>query len=110
MDVFDENDPDQHQMKILFGFGLYFAFRGSTEHSNLRQEQIYQGTFEPGHEFEGKKYIGVRDMVDKTVQLSVHQSYICDTSGFMRMPVGDVSVTTSNNFGASLVRYLEKLC
>ena len=109
LDVFDEDDPEQHQMKVLFGFGLYFAFRGSTEHSNLRQDQIYQGTFKPGHEFAGQRFVGVKDMVDKTHQLSVHQNYVCDTSGFMQMPVGGVKDTRLNNFGASLVRYLEKL-
>ena len=96
-------------MKILIGFGMYFAFRGCTEHSNLKVCQVYQGKFEEGHEFAGLPFVGVKDMQDKTHKLSVHRSYVRDTSTFMRMPVGDVDDKKSNNFGSSLVRYLKKL-
>ena len=43
--VFDENDPRQHQMKMLFGMGLVFGLQGSSEHTNLEVRNITHGDF-----------------------------------------------------------------
>ena len=42
---FDENDPTQHQMKLLFGCRIMSGFRGSDEHMNLEVRNITQGFF-----------------------------------------------------------------
>ena len=47
--MFDERDPQQHQMKILFGCGAMFGFRGSSEHTYLELGNIRKGVFPPGH-------------------------------------------------------------
>ena len=50
---FDENDPRRHQMKILFGCGIYYGFRGSNEHIFLEIANITHGTFSSKHPFAG---------------------------------------------------------
>ena len=62
---FDESDPIQHIMKILFGFGIYFGFRGRMEHAKMHVSHIQTGVFEKGHQFEGKRFVGVRTLLDK---------------------------------------------
>ena len=50
---FDEQDPRQHQMKLLFGCGIHFGFCGSKEHVFLETSNITHGTFLSGHPFAG---------------------------------------------------------
>ena len=43
LSTFDEFVPEQHQMKILFGCGMYLGMRGNLEHSNLYVKNIQRG-------------------------------------------------------------------
>ena len=43
--IFNENILQQHFMKILFGCGLYAAFRGSTEYTQFSRTQVTFGTY-----------------------------------------------------------------
>ena len=64
--MFDESDPAQHTMKILFGSGIYFEFRGRLDHNALEVDHIGQGVFEEGHLYAGKQFISIRVVNDKT--------------------------------------------
>ena len=55
---FNEDDPREHQMKILFGCGAKFGFRGSQEHVFLELRHVRKGEFEEGHPMEGMEYYG----------------------------------------------------
>ena len=55
---FDESHPRQYQMKILFGCGAKFGFRGSQEHVFLELSHVRKGEYEPGHPMEGHTYYG----------------------------------------------------
>ena len=106
--AFDEEDPKQHTMKILFGCGIYFGFRGRLEHHALEKAHIGVGTFEKGHRFENLQYVGVRVINDKTNRITLHNPYSRDTGKLMRMPILDED-PSSSCFGGSLLRYLEKM-
>ena len=94
-------------MKILFGCGLYFGFRGRSEHQDLEKEHIGTGTFQKDHAYGGLPYVSVRVMNDKTNRITLHNSYLRDTGKLMRIPVLDDNATSSC-FGGSLLRYLKK--
>ena len=106
--AFDESDPRQHTMKILFGCGLYFGFRGRSEHQNLEKEHIGTGIFQKDHAYGGLPYVGVKVMNDKTNRITLHNSYTRDTGKLMRIPVLDDD-PTSSCFGGSLLRYVKKM-
>ena len=108
LSIFDKNDPWQHQMKIAFGCGCKFGFRGNDEHTNLQVCNIDCGTFEANHPFAGYEYFGIDHLVDKTVKLSVNTDYVRDTKNHMRIPVMNDD-PTSDDFGGSIKRYLDKL-
>ena len=95
-------------MKILFGCGLYFGFRGRSEHQDLEKEHIGTGTFQKDHAYGGLPYVSVRVMNDKTNRITLHNSYLRDTGKLMRIPVLDDN-PTSSCFGGSLLRYLKKM-
>ena len=84
--MFDERDPEQHQMKVLFGCGAMFGFRGSAEHTLLELGHIRKGTFLPGHPWEGKTYYGFGGFEHKTHKLSLKHSFIPDDDEHMRVP------------------------
>ena len=64
--TFDEIDPEQHTIKVLFGCGIYFGFRGRAEHHAIEKDHIGEGIFEEGHRFGGMPFVSVRVMNDKT--------------------------------------------
>ena len=64
--MFDENNPEQHLMKVLFGCGAMFGFRGSAEHTYLELGHIRKGVFPAGHPWEGKTYYGFGGFQSKT--------------------------------------------
>ena len=106
---FNENDPIQHMMKVLFGCGLYAGFRGNQEHTFFNIKQINQGHYPEKHEnpdLAGLPYISIDNMLDKTNKLSVHNSYLRQTGNSMRFPC---DFDDDNNFGAALVRLVEKM-
>ena len=108
LSTFDEADPLQHIMKVLFGFGIYCGPRGRMEHTKMRVSHIQTGTFEKGHKYEGKTFMGIRSMIDKKNHLTLHNLYTRDVEELMRMPVLNDD-PTSNDFAGSLLRYLGKL-
>ena len=108
LSCFDENDPRQHQMKILFGCGIYFGFRGKNEHVFLEIHNFTHGTFPSTHPFSGYEWYGIENIQDKTHKLSIHKDRVRDTKNCMRVPVMD-NDPTSSDFGGSIKRFLEKL-
>ena len=51
LSVFDESDPEEHQIKIMFGCGVYFGLRGNMEHYGLEVRNITHSTFPGQHSF-----------------------------------------------------------
>ena len=84
--MFDERNPQQHQMKILFGCGAMFGFRGSAEHTYLELGNIRKGVFPPGHPWEGQTYYGFGGFEHKTHKLSMKHSFVPDDDEHMRVP------------------------
>ena len=107
---FDENDLIQHMMKVLFGCGLYAAFRGSAEHTYFSRTQVKFGTYPPNFEnpnLARKRYVAIDNMPkDKTSTLGVNNSYARELGNTMRFPIIDGDM---NNFGGSLERLIEKM-
>ena len=106
---FDEDNLYEHMMKILFGCGMYAAFRGRKEHTYFYTNQLrvgfYPNNFE-NKELVGLKYVAIDHMPDeKCNKITVHNSYSKCTTNFMRFPImaGD-----PNNFGGALHRLMEK--
>ena len=108
--MFDETDLQQHMMKILFGCGLYAAFRGSQEHTQLSRSQLSFGTYPSNFETEelrGKKYVSIANMTnDKTHNLSVSNSYVRSMESHLRFPIEPCD---PSSFGAALERLVAKM-
>ena len=105
---FNESDARQHQMKLLFGCGIYFGFRGSTEHVTLEVSNMTHGSFPSTHPFSGCDWYGVEGLQDKTHKLSVYKDHVRDSENFMRTPCVN-NDPMSSDFGGCIKRYLEKL-
>ena len=105
---FDENDPSQHQMKILFGCGAKYGFRGNSEHTFLEVSSIVHGTFPKRHPYAGYTYYGFEGMLDKTNNLSYHQDYVRECKDAMRLPKMNDD-PTSDDIAGSIERFLKKL-
>ena len=103
---FDENDPSQHQMKILFGSGTKFGLRGNSEHTFMEVCNITHGEFPEGHPYEGYEYYGLDNFQDKKHKLGVHTDYVRNTEQFLRIPKEDDN-PTSNCLAGSIERYLK---
>ena len=102
---FDEDDPRQHQMKLLFGFGTFGAFRGYKEHHELPTAHIKKGVYPSDFEdsnLAGVDYIGITSIgnSDKTMKVSVHNNYTRDTNDIFRFPIFR---DDPSNFGSSIV-------
>ena len=95
-------------MKVAFGSGINFGFRGNSEHTFLEILNITHGHFPLHHSFADYKYIGINDLQDKNIKLSVNQDHVCDIKHHMRTPIMD-NDPTSSDFGGSLKRFMEKL-
>lgn len=80
---FNENVHPEHVMKCIVICGVLFGFRSLTEHLHLRPTDIVSGTYEEGHSFARKDFVGVGGLVDKTQKLTVHSNYICNTAHLM---------------------------
>jgi hypothetical protein len=53
IDVFHEDEPRQHLMKVGAVLGAFFGFHGGKEHSDLLVKHLQVGMFEVGRELEG---------------------------------------------------------
>ena len=105
---FDENDPAQHQMKILFGSGIMYGLRGNMEHTYMEVSNITHGEFPVGHPYEGEVYYGFDGLLDKKHKLGVHTDYVRNSENSMRIPKQD-NDPTSSCIAGSIERYLKKL-
>ena len=108
LSMFNEDDPREHQMKLLFGCGIMFGFRGSDEHTNLEVRNITRGDFASGHPYAGYEYYGIEGLTDKTLKLTSFNSHVRDNTDYMRLPVMDDDPTSSDLPG-SFKRFLTKL-
>ena len=97
---FDEKDPRQHQMKILFGCGIYYGFRGSNEHVFLEIANITHMTFFSKHPFAGCDWYEVERLQDKTHKLSIHKDHIRDNADYMWTPLVNDDPTSSDLAGS----------
>ena len=61
--IFSEKDPHEFQLKTMASNALYFALRGSKEHSRLLVSHIKFGTFEKGHPLTGMMYVEATDLM-----------------------------------------------
>ena len=106
LSMFDESDPRQHQMKILFGCGAKFGFHGSKEHVFLELRHVRKGEFEVGHPMEGMTYYGFGGFEDKTHKISLNNCYVPNEDDLTRCPLvrGD-----PENLAAAIESYLEKV-
>ena len=93
-------------MKLLFGCGIHFGFRGSNEHVNLETSNMTHGSFPSEHPFSGCDWYGVEGLQDKTHKLSVHKDHVRSNVYFMRTPVVNDD-PTSADVGGCIKRYLE---
>ena len=105
---FDENDPVQHQIKILFGCGKDYGFRGNSEHTFLEVMNVVHGKFPTRHPYSGYDYYGFEGLIDKTNNLSYNQDYVRDCKDAMRLPKMN-NDPTSNDIAGSIERFLKKL-
>ena len=95
-------------MKLLFGCGIHFGFRGCKEHVFLETSNMTHGSFPRGHPFFGCDWYGVEGLLDKTHKLSVHKDHVRNNENFMRTPLVNED-PTSSGFGGCIKRYLEKM-
>ena len=109
LELFDEVDDRQHQMKLLFGCGLYAAFRGSSEHTNFCKEQISFGTYPDTYEnpvLAGKPFVCIDNFGnDKTKTITCTNSYSHDTSQVLRFPI---EIENPKCFGGTVAHYYRK--
>ena len=107
---FDEDIPEQHQMKLLFGCGVYCAFRGCSEHTKLQVSQIVFGQYPDNFEnpdLRGVKYASVAVILsDKSHSITVNNSYAREMKNLLQFPI---DLKCPSNFGGCIKRFWEKL-
>ena len=81
--VLDEDVLVQHQKKCMVVCGGWLAFRGHGEHAYLTVAMIKDGVFESGHLLEGKPYIEVDNMIDKSHKLGLNRTVKRKTNNLM---------------------------
>ena len=106
LSMFNEDDPREHQMKILFGCGAKFGFRGYKEHVFLELRHVRKGEFEEDHPMEGITYYGFGGFKDKTHKLSLNNVYLPNDDDLIRCPLVR---NDPDNLAVSIKRYLEKV-
>ena len=107
LSAFDENDPEQHCIKLLYGLGRVIGCRGG-EYTNFSISQIDHGEFPEDHDWHGYSWFAINGMTDKTHKLSVHNSHVRNTKSLLRFPILNDGERT-NDVGGSIQRYLKKL-
>lgn len=97
-------------MKVMVGCGIYAGFRGSKEHAYFAPQHVKKGFYPRNYNnkaLAGKEYVAIVTMPnDKSHKLSVHNSYVRDTSDTFKYPVLE---SDPKNFGGSLSRLLDKI-
>jgi hypothetical protein len=109
LEIFDESDPWEHMIKVLFGCGMYTAFRGCSEHVLFSPSNVTRGVYPDNYECQelaGIHYVEITNFVnDKSYKLSIHQGYCRSTGSSQRFPM---DFSYKSNFGAALWRLKEK--
>ena len=97
-------------MKVLFGCGLYAAFRGSAEHTYFSKSQIKFGSYPDNFadaNLAGRRYVSIDNMPrDKTCKLTVTNNYARRMHSCLRFPI---DYSDPRNFGAALERLILKM-
>ena len=72
-------------MAVVFTLGYYCALRGSTEHTDLMMENVFEGQYEveDGEEVAGIKYIGVQVPFSKTRELGIGKTNLPPKQDFI---------------------------
>jgi len=87
--------------------GSHYGFRGRKEHALLNVSQVVIVTInEPRHKYHGFKCVEVRDLLDKSNKLTIHNHYTRDGK-YLRYPIRDMNDPSDNI--ACIARYLEKI-
>ena len=107
---FDESIPEQHQMKLLFGCGVYCAFCGCSEHTRLHTNQIVFGQYPENFENPalcGVQYASVAVFLsDKSHSITVNNSYAREMKNVLRFPI---DTQDPSSFGGAIKRFWKKL-
>ena len=107
---FNEKDILQHMTKVLFGCGLYAAFRGSKEHTYFSKSQVSFGKYPENYECQdlaGHPYVAIDNFPDdKTNKISISNSYTREMNNNLRFPIVPED---PSNFGGSLARLIKKM-
>ena len=107
--IFDENDPEEHMIKLLFICGIFFGFRGSEEHVKMECRRLTSGVFPVGHKWAGYTWYGIDFIIDKSNHLSIYKPYVRSIDDtLMKLPVMG-NDPTSTDPGGTLQRFLAKL-
>jgi hypothetical protein len=105
---FDEHDPWQHMIKMMFGCGTLCMF-WSKEHVYFMVHQVKFGHYP--HSFEhlglaGHPYITIDNLTDKSHQVSVNSNHARQCSKFLWFPINP---SNPGDFGTCIQRYMHKL-
>ena len=109
LSLLDEDNPEEHIIKMLFICGIFFGFRGEVEHTMLEVRRITSGVFPEGHKWAGIQWFGIDFIIDKSNHLSIHKPYVRsieDTQ--MKVPVIGDDPKMSDP-GGCIKRFLDKL-
>jgi hypothetical protein len=108
LSIFDEADPWQHMMKIMFGCGIYCMFR-SKEHAFFNVNQVKFGHYPRTYEYPGlagQPYVSINNLTDKSHRITVNNNHARQTSEFLRF---SINRDDPADWGASTERYMQKL-
>jgi hypothetical protein len=109
LSIFDEADPWQHMMKVMFGCGIYCMFQ-SKDHAYFNVNQVmfghYPWTFEYP-ELAGKPYVLINNLTGvRSHRITVNKNHARQTSNFLHFSINQDDPA---NWGASMERYMAKL-
>jgi hypothetical protein len=106
IEVFNEDNPKQHLMKVGVILGTFLGFQGGKEHADLVTEHLQVGTFEVGHELEGTEYYGLTPKEDSATKLTTTNP-VLQKSEYTHIPIGNKTHPSSP--GGTIWRYLQKI-
>ena len=107
MNVFDENDPLDHLLKVLVGNGIFAGLRGGKEQWGMKVSQVVSGSYPLGHEFHGLTWAGIDHRNRKSLKLRPSNVYFEEDASVNRQPVWD-NDPTSDCWAGSLLRFKAK--
>ena len=69
VNTLNQDDATEMSMLILILCGSFFALRGCQEHADLSLSNVEIDDYPPGSDFQGYKFIGLTNLVDKSHKL-----------------------------------------